>query len=80
MRSNYPNQLSWFTKAVLALCLIVTTLTCLFSCHKDNDNRKREQLNQKWNLIKRYDTTDSASAGITYSESLLSDKNVKNRS
>ena len=67
MNSNHLNPLTKFSKLILTVCLATVTLVCLFSCDKDKDkdNRRSEQLKQKWNWVKRYDTTFYSSNSYT---------------
>ncbi len=58
MKSIHINPIFRFSRTIIALGLAITLLF-IFSCKKDKDS-KSDQLKQKWNLVKRYDTIYNA--------------------
>ena len=58
-------MISVFKNRLLFLCLATVALGCFISCKKDKDHPKTklEQLQQKWNLIMKYDTTYGSAFG-----------------
>ena len=65
-----------FNKAILALCLAAAPLTVIVSCGKNNDSNNQSQnsklslLQQKWNMVKIYDTavSDNVTVPTVYRE------------
>jgi hypothetical protein len=62
-------------RTIIALCLVAIFLICVVSCGKDNDNDNNQKqdskltlLQQKWNLVKQFDTAVSPNNPPVYKE------------